>query len=173
MATMTTALLSIDEYLRTMYHPDCDFVDGELQERNVGESQHGELQMELGHWFGNHREEWRIRVFSGQRMRISNSVVRIPDVCVVPLDEPREAVRVPPPLLCIEILSPEDRISQTRKVLDDYLSMGVKHIWLLDPIERTAQTYTHEGLLNVHGDRLEIPGTPIYLPLPRIFAVLD
>ncbi len=28
-------LLSIEEYLHTSYHPDCDFVDGHLEERNV------------------------------------------------------------------------------------------------------------------------------------------
>jgi hypothetical protein len=30
------ALLSLEEYLRTSYHPDCDFVDGHLEERNLG-----------------------------------------------------------------------------------------------------------------------------------------
>ncbi len=34
----TGALVSVDEYLRTSYRPDCDYVDGILVERNVGES---------------------------------------------------------------------------------------------------------------------------------------
>lgn len=36
MAT-TPTLLSIEEYLRSSYHPDADFVDGEIEERNLGE----------------------------------------------------------------------------------------------------------------------------------------
>jgi len=32
-----TALLTIEEYLKTVYRPDCDFVDGELEERIVVE----------------------------------------------------------------------------------------------------------------------------------------
>ena len=36
LATVTT-LLSIDEYLHTSYKPDVDFVDGEIEERNLGE----------------------------------------------------------------------------------------------------------------------------------------
>ena len=43
MAT-TPTLLSIDEYLRTSYHPDADYVDGEIEERNLGEYEHAKLQ---------------------------------------------------------------------------------------------------------------------------------
>ena len=31
------ALVSVEEYLRTSYRPDCDFVEGRVLERNVGE----------------------------------------------------------------------------------------------------------------------------------------
>ena len=43
MATATT-LIPIEEYLRTTYHPDRDYVDGEIQERNLGEREHARLQ---------------------------------------------------------------------------------------------------------------------------------
>ena len=42
MATAPT-LISVEEYLSTSYHPDCDYVDGELEERNVGEYSHGKM----------------------------------------------------------------------------------------------------------------------------------
>ena len=29
--------VSLQEYLETSYRPDCDYLDGELLERNVGE----------------------------------------------------------------------------------------------------------------------------------------
>ncbi len=32
----TPALLTIEEYLRTSYKPDVDFVNGEIAERNLG-----------------------------------------------------------------------------------------------------------------------------------------
>ena len=28
--------VSVEEYLHTSYRPDCDYVDGEVQERNLG-----------------------------------------------------------------------------------------------------------------------------------------
>ena len=33
---MATTQVSLEEYLRTDYEPDCDYVDGELEERNAG-----------------------------------------------------------------------------------------------------------------------------------------
>jgi hypothetical protein len=39
------ASLTIEEYLHTSYRPDCDFVDGVLEERTSGGTKHGMLQM--------------------------------------------------------------------------------------------------------------------------------
>ena len=39
----TGSLVSIHEYLNTSYRPDCDYVDGAVLERNVGEYDHGRL----------------------------------------------------------------------------------------------------------------------------------
>ena len=33
-------MVSVDEYLHTAYHPDCDYVDGVVEDRNVGEKDH-------------------------------------------------------------------------------------------------------------------------------------
>ena len=46
----TATLISLEEYLRTAYDPDCDYVDGVLEERNVGEWNHGDLQGEIVHY---------------------------------------------------------------------------------------------------------------------------
>jgi hypothetical protein len=40
MATTTITLISLEEYLHTSYHPDCDFVDDHIEERTLGESDH-------------------------------------------------------------------------------------------------------------------------------------
>ena len=173
-ASVVTPLLSLEEYLHTMYHPDCDFVDGHLEERNLGELEHGLLQIELGHWFRLRRDEWNIRVVSELRTRVSAQRIRIPDITVYMADEgPREQVRVTPPLLAIEILSPEDRIPRVLIRLNDFLKMGVKHIWLIDPEERVAYTYREQGLRLVEEPRLTLPDSPIYLDLPELFKALD
>ena len=37
-------LVPLGEYLETVYEPDCEYIDGELVERNVGELEHSGLQ---------------------------------------------------------------------------------------------------------------------------------
>jgi len=172
MAT-TPALLSIDEYLKTVYRPDCDFVDGELEERNVGERDHNRIQLLIGSWFLSHEKEWNVEVIPEQRTRVSKSRVRIPDVCLVSRDISVEQVTVTPQLLCIEILSPEDRLSRTIKVLDDFAKMGVPHLWIIDPKQRIGYIYSSPDNLQLVTERLTIPETPIYLDLPALFATLD
>ena len=45
---MSTATpISVEEYLATSYRPDCDFVDGQLIERNLGTKDHSKLQREV------------------------------------------------------------------------------------------------------------------------------
>ncbi len=173
-ATLPTRTpLSLDEYLQTSYHPDCDFVDDHLEERPVGEYEHNNLQAALIAWFFVRGPQWNVRVLPEQRTRVGETRVRVPDVCLVPRDAPIEKVRITPPILCIEILSPEDRTSRTVRVLHDYLEMGVEHLWLFDPIDRVALTYTATGLQLVRGARLTLPNSPVYLDLPELFASLD
>jgi Uma2 family endonuclease len=167
----TAALIPIEEYLATSYRPDCDFVDGEVQERNLGEFEHATLQKALILWFGNREAEWGIRVLPEQRIRVSGSNVRIPDVTVLLKQQPVEKVFTSPPFLIIEILSPEDRLGRMRLRVNDYLAMGVEHIWLLDPESREAYRCTASGFEKVC--ELSIAGTPLHLPLPQIFAALD
>jgi Uma2 family endonuclease len=172
MATAST-LISIEEYLRTSYHPDCDFVDGLIEERNVGERDHNRLQIVLGAWFLAHEKEWNIYVLPEQRTHVSPSRVRIPDVCLLRGDAPNEQVLTTPPLLCVEILSPEDRLPRIARIMDDYAGMGVPNLWILDPKDRVAYDYASNGLLKLTSDRLAILNTEIYVDLPTLFAALD
>jgi Uma2 family endonuclease len=163
------ALISIDEYLRTSYHPDVDFVDGQIEKRNSGEREHGLLQSAITAWFFSHAKTWNIYSIVGQRVRVAPKRVRICDVCLISRDAPREQVTQTPPLACIEILSPEDRLYRAAKVMEDYARMGVQNLWLLDPIDRIAYLYTGEGQFKIVEDRLAISNTPIHLDLPTLF----
>src|ERR1700684_237703 len=54
--------ISVEQYLSTSYRPDCDYVDGEVRERNVGEYEHSDLQTGLAVWLRARQREWNIRV---------------------------------------------------------------------------------------------------------------
>ena len=46
-----------------------------------------------------------------------------------------------PPLLAIEVLSPNDRAGQVLSKINDYLKAGVKLVWLVDPELRRVTVY--------------------------------
>jgi Uma2 family endonuclease len=164
--------LTIEQYMQTRYRPDCDFVDGYLEERNVGDPKHGALQMQIGHWFLSH-PEWNLRAISELRTRVNSSRVRLPDVAVVADDDDLwEYPRTSPPMIAIEILSAEDRLNRVIPRLREFLAMGVRHVWLLDPVERAAYTCTDAGLNLIEGDRLNAE-SPVYLDLLQIFSALN
>jgi hypothetical protein len=88
----SSILIPVSEYLTTAYSPDCDFVDGEVQERNVGEYDHGNLQGAIYAALRDMRREWHIRVILELRVQINSSRYRVPDVCVMSADAPREQI---------------------------------------------------------------------------------
>ena len=107
-------VISVEEYLATSYRPDCDYVDGRIEERNLGEFDHGSLQTAIAIYFGTRQKQLGITVVVEQRVQVSPTRFRIPDVCVV-LGKTNEQIFRTPPFLCIEVLSPEDRLSRVRR----------------------------------------------------------
>jgi Uma2 family endonuclease len=167
------ALLSIEEYLRTSYKPDVDFVDGEIEERNVGTYDHARIQSLISAMFISNEDAWLTETVVEQRIRVSATRVRICDVAILRADVPHEPVTATPPLICIEILSPEDRLARAQVVLGDYLAMGVPNLWLIDPVRRIAYTFDATGLHIADTTSLTVPNTPIHLDLTAFFARLD
>ncbi|HEY1758383.1 MAG TPA: Uma2 family endonuclease [Bryobacteraceae bacterium] len=168
MATRT--LISVDEYLTTSYRPDCDFVDGEVVERNLGEWDHSSLQSAILVYLWNRCYRDGIRTVAEQRVQVKPTRFRIPDVCVV-LGEPGEKILTKPPFICIEVLSPEDRMSHVRQRIADYLEMGVPYAWVLDPETKQAYTATSaEGLREVKTGVLKTENPAIEVPVSEVFA---
>jgi Uma2 family endonuclease len=163
-------LISLEEYLTTSYRPDCDYVDGQVEERNLGEIDHSWLQAALTAYFFVRRKEWAISVFPEQRVQVKPARFRIPDVCVVLGGKPAEQILTKPPFLCIEILSPEDRVSRVEERIDDYLAMGVPYVWLLDPATHRAYVATAaEGLREVKCGVLKTENPVLQVPLDEVF----
>lgn len=101
-----------------------------------------------------------------QRVQVSNSRVRIPDLVVL-RPGPQPDILVDPPLLVIEILSPDDTYSDTQERAQDYLNMGVPALWIIDPKTRTGPMCSGTGW--IAADRLGVAGTDLYVDLAAIF----
>jgi len=168
--TRSGTLISVEEYLATSYRPDCDYVDGHIEERNLGEFDHSRLQTALAVYFGTRQKEWGVTVVVEQRVQVKPTRFRIPDVCIV-LGEPDGQIFRRPPFLCIEILSKDDRMSQMQERIDDYLAMGVRYVWVLDPASRRAYLATPEsGLQEFKGQVLRTENPALDLPLDAVFT---
>ena len=165
--------VSVREYLTTSYRPDCDYVDGRIEERNVGEFDHSYLQTLLAHLFMNHQQEWGVRPLTDLRVQTMPTHFRVPDLTVLRTETPREQILTHPPLLVIEILSPEDRLSRFTERTDEYLEFGIEHIWIVDPSRRLAYRVTKSGFELVPSGEITIPETPIRVVLGELFAELD
>lgn len=171
-AMASSTAVPLDEYLHTIYEPDCDYVDGEVIERNVGEYQHAMLQGILIRILYELARTLPIRIAPELRMRTSRTRFRIPDVCVMLKTQRPEPVLSHPPFLCIEILSPEDRMSRVIERVKEYLAFGVNHVWVIDPETRTAYAYADEEGREVR-DRLETGDPSISISLAELFSELD
>jgi Uma2 family endonuclease len=165
---MATALhIAIEEYLGLSFRPDREYVDGEIRERNVGKWEHARVQALLAAWFVNHEKEWSTASSTEQRVRVSLTRVRVPDLIVLPAGSEPEVV-TEPPLLVVEILPPDDSYSDTQERAQDYRAMGVETIWIIDPKTRTGRMC--RGAEWVESSRLEVKGTPLYVELADIFS---
>jgi Uma2 family endonuclease len=83
-----------------------------------------------------------------------------------------EPVLTRPPFLCIEIVSPEDRMPRLIERVKEYLEFGVAYVWIVDPETRTADSYTTEEGLQVRV-RLATANPEIVVSMPELFAELD
>jgi Uma2 family endonuclease len=165
--------VSVREYLTTSYRPDCDYVDGQIEERNVGEYDHSYLQAMLAHLFLNHQDDWGVRPLPDVRVQVKPTRFRVPDLTVIRAGTLREQILTHPPLLVIEILSPEDRLSRMTERTDEYLDFGIENIWIIDPRRRLAYRVTRAGFELAPAGEITVPETPIRIVLSELFAELD
>jgi Uma2 family endonuclease len=115
----TGTLAGIGEYLATANDPDCDYVDGVIEERNLGGNDHADLQTAVAAYLHSRRKEWGIYVVAEQRVHVSSTRFRVPDICIMPGDRPKEQIFSKPPFARMEILSPEDRLSSLGEKVND------------------------------------------------------
>ncbi len=136
----------VEVYLRSCYEPDAEYVDGEIEERPMGEWDHASWQHAIQMWFSQHDKEWGIRVRPELRVRVAATRFRVPAVTVVDRSRPIEQIITQPPIAVFEVLSPEDRMQRMKRKLEDYAAMGIPEIWVIDPQDSTYYRYEKHEL---------------------------
>ncbi len=156
--------VSVEQYLTMSFEHDMELVNGQLKERPMPTKLHGFVQLLLGAWFGSHMDAWGIHMMSEARTRVNPEDVRLPDVAVCLGELTPGKTLDEPPLIAIEILSPDDSFTDLADRAGDFAEMGVAHLWLLDPVQRTAFSWNAVGTWMPTAE-LNVPGTPIHLDL--------
>ncbi len=152
--------ISVEEYLRTSFDgPDREYVDGEIVERGMPNKPHSKAHARLITWFVGLDEKLSLCCLPDIRVRVDQRRYRVVDLGVFQ-GEPAEDVPSSPPLVAIEILSPDDRFAEVLTKLEEYHHWGVAHVWFVDPIRRKLYVYT-AGLSEAPAFRLPEYGVEI------------
>jgi Uma2 family endonuclease len=164
---MATTLVSVEKYLHTSYADgDCEYVDGEIVERNVGEIDHGDLQSRIYLHLATHYPKFWSAV--EVRTQMKSTRFRVPDVVLVAGPRPAGKIIKDPPHLVVEVLSPDDRAAMQEKI-DDYLAFGIPYVWVVNPRTRRGYAYTAEGAREAKDGILRAAGPVVELPLGELF----
>lgn len=177
-----TKLVTADELLRM---PDdgyqYELVEGRLIRMPPPGFQHGVIALRIASALLRFVEDGELGVVMGEggyKLASNPDTVRGPDASFVRRDR-IETEGVPrgywvgPPDLAVEVLSPDDRPSELRGKIQQYLRLGVRMVWVIDPDDRTLTVYrpnvaavTLTSLHDVEGDDV-VPG--FRYPVARLF----
>jgi Uma2 family endonuclease len=139
----------------------------------MGELPHATLQGELLYRLRSLAEGLGLRVLPEIRIQISPTRFRVADIAVWRPGPIGDRIPVVPPFLVVEVLSHEDRLVRLQPKIREYLAHGVERVWVVDPDERRALSYSPDDPGGALVDELRAEQPDIVIPLADILAVLD
>ncbi len=170
---MTLKSISLEGYLGSSFEYDCEYADGAIVERTGGQFDHSFLTSVIGARLFHQAADSGLIALISVRVQTAPARIRVPDLAVTRVASPRERVITHPPLLVVEIQSPDDSLRHLETKTQEYLAFGIEHVWVIDPQACVAYRGTSNGLELVRSGELSIPGTPIRIVLDELFAELD
>lgn len=144
--------VSVDEYIARFIDsdekPTCEYVDGVLIPKPMGTKKHSQIQANLT-TFVRVNFKGVLNPLPELTTRLRETNFYVPDIAVEELSKPIPG-RYPGPkdpvLLCVEIVSPPDRIGKLFGKCEAYHAWGVPYCWVIDPERRLAWEYFPEDL---------------------------
>jgi Uma2 family endonuclease len=157
-ANVHTKRLTAEEFCAFVHQPKnrnkwFELVRGEVIELPPPQKPHGFVTVNIGRILGNYTFKiGRYYVLgndSGVILERDPDMVRGPDVAVYADAEHYEDLHPiygeTPPLLAIEVLSPNDKAHRVMAKITDYLRNGVAVVWVADPELRSVTVYTKDS----------------------------
>lgn len=164
--------VTVEEYLNSSFDPDAEYVDGQIEERAVGENDHSAWQMAIVFWFEQQAKAAQIRVRPELRVQVAPTCFLVPDVTLLDRNLPVEQIATHPPVAVFEILSPEDSFKRVVAKCIRYEKMGIRTILVIDP---DGEKYRFlDGKLQPIPERaFDLPGSQARFDLDEIEKLLD
>ncbi|MBI3402049.1 MAG: Uma2 family endonuclease [Acidobacteria bacterium] len=107
------------------------------------------------------------------RIQVSPTRFRVADVAVWRSGPIGQRIPTVPPFLVVEILSPEDRLVRLQPKIREYLTHGVEWVWVIDPDDRRALSYSPADPGGALVDELRTQNPEITIPLAGLLSALD
>jgi Uma2 family endonuclease len=159
----TRALITAEQYLAMHFEREPELVHGELAEKPLPNKSHGRIQQCLAVLL-----DGAGYCCTEVRMRLAEDLYRIPDVALFQNGDPGEEIPSSPPLVVVEITSPDDRLHDILQKLAEYEQWGVRYIWLIEPELKKCHVYRDGSLTPV--SQFELPIIPFSLETSKLFA---
>jgi Uma2 family endonuclease len=144
-----TKLITGEELLAMGDIGPCDLIDGRIVKMSPTGGEHGNLEFDLGRLLGNFVADrklgWVLGGEVGIYIRRNPDRVRGADVAFIskqrlPHRPPTGFLEVVPELV-VEVISPNDVWEEVRQKLEDYFSIGVDRVWVVEPKNHTVLVY--------------------------------
>ena len=165
MAT-TKVLVTPEQYLAMHFEREPELVHGELVERSLPTFPHGNLQLEMGSRLRALQSSHQVFTGVEVRVRLAADLIRIPDIAL--WTELPEKMPTVPPLLVVEVSSPDDRLHDLLQRFEDFRAWGVQHMWLVEPELKKLYVYDRGSLTDVA--QLELPEFDFAVTVSDLFG---
>ena len=164
----STALVSVEEYLAISEKPYFEYLDGVLRQKAWPMYNHSQMEGRLPNLIN--QAHLGLVAVPELTLKVSERIYLIPDVAVLRVSEIEKPYPTKPVFLCIEILSPEDRFSNTVAKCEEYHAWGVPFCWIVDPDDKQCWEYHAGDRLNQISDDGRLTAEKLCLSVTDIFA---
>jgi Uma2 family endonuclease len=122
--------------------PPCEYDDGLLVQKSLGTRKHSQVQANIITLISSRYDT--LNPLPELTARLRERKFYIPDISVEELAKPIQG-RYPGPnnpvLLCVEVVSPPDRVGKLFAKCEEYHRWGVPYCWVIDPDHKVAWEY--------------------------------
>jgi Uma2 family endonuclease len=177
-----TKLISGEELLAMGDIGPCELIDGRIVPMSPTGGEHGYIEFYLGaeltHFVRLKKSGWVIGGEVGIYTHRQPDRVRGADVAFIskersPRRPPKGFLEVAPELV-VEIMSPDDRWQEVRQKLEEYFSIGVQWVWIIEPENRAVLVYRSSTEMDKLGEEDTLHGEDILagftLPVASLFG---